>query len=372
MSRKKTKRTIIEEELPEGGEVPEFGEVDEGALPSNIDQVIDALEDQVEKVTIYRRLPGSKQAYLTIVPIDEFAAEGIQEYVARYYGGGRYLARLQDSTGKFIKGYTFWIDETVRPEAKAPAGAAVPGSPTGNAVTDGLLAKVLEKAVTGNGGGDMASMMQAIATIAAGQASAMMTAMTPLLAKITELASGGGQGGNLKDLVAAIELGSSLGGDKDEGYIPVIREVGVPLVRALEQYMASLKGGAPSPVRSINPAVAKLPPTPGAPAAPAPVAAAPAGPPWVAVLAPHIPRLVDFAVHGGDPGMVAGIVYNTNPPLARWLEDAVEAAEFPAVLLQHFPALAPHAEWVDALLDEFREDEAVATPEGETAAEDGE
>lgn len=351
---RKTKKTIIEEQLPEPGDVQELSEAE---LPSNIDQVIDELEDTIDRIILYRRTPGQKQAYLRSVSVDEFGEGGVQDYVARYYGGGTYLARLQRG-GNFIKGYSFTIDESVRAQPvteKAPTAS--------NTVTDQIVVKLLEKAVSGNGGGDMASMMQAIATIAAGQASAMMTAMTPLLAKITELASGGGKGGgSMADLVAAIQLGADMGGDKENSYLPVIREVGVPLVQALEKYMGNLKRPAPNPVPSIQKAVGAIPP--GAPPALAPV---PTGPPWLGLVAPYIPKLVDFAVHGGDPGVVAGLVYNANPPLARFLEDAVEAPEFAGLLVQHFPALAPHGAWVNTLLDEFRED-----PDDEQPAGDGE
>jgi hypothetical protein len=353
---KKTKRTIVEEELPPEPST-EFAEVQAGDLPSNLDQVIDEMEDQVDKVVLYRVSPGQKQAYLRTITIDEAGDGGVQDYVARYYGGGQYLARLQHGR-LFVKGYTFRIDESVKPQA-APSTVALAVAP-GNTVTDGLVIKLLEKAVDGGGKTDLAGMMQAIATIAAGQASAMMTAMTPLLAKITELASGGGKGGSMADLVAAINLGAELGGDKEEGYLPVLREVGVPLVKALETYMAQMqtKRGAASPVRSIQPAVAAA--SPGTPA-PAVAPEQPTGPPWVAMLAPYVPKLVDFAVHGGDPNIVAGLVYRSNPPLARFLEDAVTDPAFAPALVQHFPALAPHGLWVGQLLDEFREDEADET-----------
>lgn len=365
---RKTKKTIVEEELPDAP----VAEVAEADLPSNLDQVLDELDAPIDRIILYRCPPGGKQAYLRSIDLDEVGDAGVQDYVARYYGGGRYLARLQQR-GTFVKGYTFAIDDAVRPAPEKGSAAAGGG---GTGVTDALVAKLLERAVTGGGGGgvsDLAPMMQAIATIAAGQASAMMTAMTPLLAKITELASGGGKGGSMADLVAAIQLGSELGGQADDSYLPVIKEVGVPLVRALEQYLATVRrpGAAPSPVRSINPVVAAAA-APGATPLPTPpaAAAAPSGPPWVALLAPYIPKLVDFAVHGGDPNIVAGLVYRSNPPLARFLEDAVEQESFALDVQTHFPALAPHATWLATLLDEFREDDPA--PDDATEAGDGE
>ena len=346
----KKKRTIVEEELPEDLTQQVAAPTDEEL---DIESFIDELGDSAVNVYLsrYDKEKG-RFAWLATMPVDEFS----QDNVARQWGGGRYMARVKNSDGRFFKGASrvFFIDESIKPTR---AGE----QPGGNGVT-GFERELLLKLVTErSGGSDIAGQMQAIATIAASQASAMMTAMTPLLAKITELASGGGKGGAIGDLIAAVELGTNLSGTKDEGYLPVIREVGVPLVKALEQYFTGLKGrnARPAPATSIQPGVGH-PPGPGTPREVAPPAdnpAAPQAPPWVQMLAPYIPKVIDFAVHGGDPNVVAGLVYSSNPPMARLLEDMVEQAGFSAQLLQTFPGLQAHAAWVDQFLDEFRGEE---------------
>lgn len=336
-------------------EVFEFGEVGEDELPADILRVLDELGDQISKVAVYRMTENHKQAWVGTIPADEFALD----YVARRWGGGRYVARCNGPDGAFVKGVTFYIDESIRPERKDEPSAF--GT---DPLTKLLLDRVL--AAPAAAAGNPMDLVASLAAASATQAQAMMTAMTPLLAKITELASGGGRGGdgNAADILQAVELGIGLGG-KDEGYMPVIKEVGVPLVRALERMMAD-RGSGRHRV-AVERGAADV-------AAPNVEPPAPAGPAWVDVVRPYVAKLLQFAERGDEPNLWAAVLDTQYPKFARWLDTAVVHPDFEAQLYGHFPELGPHRDWIHAFLVEFgpETDEAGELPITGEGGADGE
>src|SRR5207245_2451277 len=162
----------------------------------------------------------------------------------RLYGGGRYLARLTKAEGGFIKGITFRIDETIKPEARGDDGKLASQADG----TRDLLLKLIEKLGTpAVPARDPMEIAVAMSQVAATQRSSMIGIIGPLIAKLSE---GKGGGASASDILAAVELGIDLGG-KDEGMMPVIRDVGVPLVKALEKHMEATnqpEKGAPQPM----------------------------------------------------------------------------------------------------------------------------
>src|SRR5712664_4149114 len=119
MGRRKKKTTTVEEVLPPDALIDEdFREISPEDMPPDIANVIAEMGGSIAKVTLYRRTHGQKQAYLSQMDIDEFSVDEI----ARVYGGGRYLARFNAADGTFIKGHTFYIDETIEAQKKPSSG----------------------------------------------------------------------------------------------------------------------------------------------------------------------------------------------------------------------------------------------------------
>lgn len=348
----------------DGGDRPlagDFATLTEDQLPVDVMQVLEELGENVSKIVLSRRTQGDKQAYLTTFDADEFSLD----LVARTYGGGRYIARFKAAGGAYVQGITFVIDESIKADPK-PVPAALAGA--GGGGDRDLLLKLIEKMGDTSARKDPMEIAAAIAATSSANSqatmTAMMAAMAPLLAKITELASGGGGGKStpISDLMQAIQLGADLGGDGSDSYLPIIKEVGVPLVQAIEKTLAARTGAAP----------AALLPKPSSSEGP-PMTAAAGLPAWTQAVAPFIPKLVEYATQGVEPITIAGIIDASYPRLARWLENAVENPAFEGQLLAYFPALAPHAAWVHGLCGEFLPDEPEpGDGDAEAVSDDGE
>lgn len=324
--RKRVKRTVTEEELPEE-ETPDFQEVGVEDVPPGLEHVMAELGEEVTKVTVWRRQAGKKEAWLASYDAADFTVEE----VAHRFGGGHYIARFADTEGKWLRGWTFYVDESVKPEPRPAPGTVDPASAP--PWMDRLLDRVLSAPA------NQKDPMEIAAALASASALQVKNSMDMLLPLIDKLLSGSKHDTPMNDLMAAIELGTTMGGEKDS-YLPVIREVGAPLVRALETYLQTQRA-----LPAGNPPVADA------------LAQAPAVPrrTWWDVLMVWVPKVVDAAVQGVDVDPVAALVYNNAPGLARWLEMkmAGDAAGFEAALLERFPTLAPHAEWTHDLLEEF-------------------
>lgn len=338
--KKKGKRitTVEEIEVPETPETDptaaDFAEIPLNELPPDIDNIVKELGEDVTKVLLYRRVGGSKQSYVGTIDADEFS----MDYIARTWGGGRYLARIVGSAG-ILKGQTFYIDESIKPEPKEERAK-------GGDLNDKLLEKLFDKLGDRAPQKDPMEIAAAMAAASAAQMQAMMAMMMPLISKMLE---GGGKGSAASDLFEAIQLGLDMGG-KDDGYMGVIKEVGVPLVNALERSMGAPQG----PRRRLA-----MPPG-SSPAQPEVPVALPIGnaPPWVAMLRPYVPRVLAFIQQGATPGTVAAALDLQGPRVARWLEETVVATpDFKALLLQYFPEFAPHGAWLDGFIAEFMPEE---------------
>lgn len=329
----KGRKRTIEVPVPEDFEI-----IDGDPLSSDVENVLAELGEDIAKVLIYRRPPkGDRQAYVGTLDANEFSLDS----VARMWGGGRYLVRLKDETGRIVKGATFYIDDAIEP---APKAATPDGkSATGNPLLDTILAKLIENSLGGGG------KSQDLGQVAVGMSTAMITAMAPLLAKITELSSG--RGSSATEMLQLIEFGAERFGERDTGFAGVVREVGLPLVNTLERALGGAAGA-----RRLPAAPEGGPPVspPVAPAAPAP---APNTPPWVVAFRPYVATLVQFASRNDPPGMWAAVLDVQMPRVARFLAEQVVHPEFTEQLLTYFPQLVPYRAWVEQFLDEFMPEE---------------
>jgi hypothetical protein len=318
--------------------LPEFGIVEADQLPEDVENVISQIGDDVTTVILYRRGRGeSRQSYIASIAADEFSLDD----VARRWGGGRYLARLTGKNG-IIKGMTFQIDESLKAEP-------VDARRTGNTVTgdSSLTERLLEAVLLRSNPQSQRDPMEIAAAMAAASAqqsqamvAAMMGAMTPLLAKITELSTGRA-GGDMtpEQMLQLIEFGAERLGGEGGGYGPVLREVGIPLVRAIEAGMGRTAARPNPPLTAAEGTT--------------PVPANPNAPPWVAVLAPYIPTFQKFAERKDDPGMWAAVMEAQQPKLVAWLDEQVIQPGFAAQVFVHFPQLAGYREWVEEFLAHF-------------------
>lgn len=334
-------------------------ELGEDEVPRDVADVLAELGEDVNRVNIYRNVKGSPQKYVGVMDVDEFSLEE----VGRRWGGGRYVMRFNKTTGGFKKAYTFYIDDAVKPEPVAVREAREGATGMSGSFQEQLLLKLLDRPPTpavdwSAVASTVAAVMGAMKTDPAALFAAMTAATAPLLSRVVE---NGGKGSNSKDLFDAIQLGLSMGGEKDEGYLPVIREVGVPLVRALETMMAHQ--GATRRV---------LPRQPGGTTVDTP--ADNPLPEWAQQLQPYIGRVVKWASTDDDPGLWATVIAHEVPDLDAFLVANAPNPSFEMALYQHFPQLAPHRTWVRAFLDEFLPDapEPAATPEAGAHGDDAE
>lgn len=330
----------------------EFGVIDVGDLPADVDKVLAEIGDDVTRVIIYRKGKGEKQAYVGTMDADEFS----MDEVASRWGGGRYVGRLVGSEG-ILKGVTFYIDESIKP---TPKESTLAGAGAG-AMSEKLLDRVLDK-MGGDGRDPMAiaaQMQQSSASQAQAMVAAMMAAIAPLLAKITELGSGGGRGTSAQEMLSLIEFGAERFGEKDTGFAGVVRDVGLPLISIAERAL----GGRSALPRPSAPAL-----TEGTPVAPA---ANPPAPAWVAAIKPYVGQIIAYAQANADTGLIAGMVDLQAPRFARWLEQVVVDPAFPDQLFAHFPALASHREWIGHFLAEFTPDDDSGGADGSAVTDAG-
>lgn len=328
----------------------EWAQIPEEELPPGVENVLQELGADVARVVLYRRLKGERQAYVGTVDADEFSLD----FVARTWGGGRYVARFSGASGGFIKGlpgYTFYIDESIKPEPKKPRTEEASGDGLGVAELIKLLLAREPPAPQKDPMEIAAALSQSAAAQAQAMTSAMIGAMTPLLAKITELSGQQSKGGSLQEFMSLVDFAAErFGGAERDSYLPVIEKVGVPLVKFLtERGKGSTAEPETAPATTVQ--EVKMPPK---------------EPAWVTAFRPYVPKLIMYAQQGDDPGMWAQVLDREFPAVARWLDDAVMHPQFTDELFRRFPELVPHSAWVREFLAEFGPEEPVAEGEGGT------
>ena len=302
--------------------------------------VLDQLGDTAARVHVYRRLKGEKDRYVGAYDADVFDIEE----VARDFGGGRYVARIADRNHRFLKGGgVFYIDESRTPVPKVPSTPEGGGVLGGRAdIVDKLLtaalARMLEPPPPPPPPPDPVAIVTALATANSKGTETALAMMGPVMDR---LARGGNQGTDAEKVVDLLRTGAELfgAGEGKDSWTAMARELGKPLLATLDKYLDTLKS---------NPQAAKA--LKDVPADAAVVDA------WT-IIADWVPKIADAAAHGADPRIVAQMVYDNAPPLASWLEDAVEHRAFAGELLQRFPALKeePARSFVKELLVEFTE-----------------
>lgn len=338
MPRKKKVVTteIVEERDPAlQQEVSDFVEVTEGDMPPDLQGFLEEIGADATKVVLFRRTKDGKQPYVGTYSAAEFDLEAVKQE----HGGGSYFCRIYNQGG-VKKTYRFAIDESIKPLAPELRG--------GSSVRDVLLEKLLERLGGNGGGGDPMEIAAKIAQANATQTAATLALVMPLIEKI----SGGGKGGNnIAEMLEIMEFGISHfgAGAKDEGFMGVVREVGLPLVDILKN---ATKGAMQKPVAVAVPVAGAI--TSGAPL-------------WVGVVRKHVMGLLPYIQGGADPVMVAAAMEVQTPKFVRWLDGMVEDVNFRPQLFANVPELGPHAEWLGRFLAEFGPEETDDEPTAQQA-----
>jgi len=150
-----------------------------------------------------------------------------------------------------------------------------------------------------------------------------------------------------------LELGRDMGGNGDEGYLGVVKSLGVPLVQYLQN-----RGVDPRVLAGHLPA-----PTPGQlpPPSPPPMTNTEPGqtPRLEDALRPFVPTLVSWASSGRNAEVMADyIVQVLDEPWTSGLAEflATEQAGAITKFLAWFPECTPHREWFGRLLHGLSED----------------
>ena len=302
-----------------------------------------------EGVKLYRRESDGKYAYLTTLPLDGFSEEGVKELM----GGGKYQARLVDGGGKFIPGgsrvFRIAGRPKLLPEDEPPAA---PGAEPFNLE---LLRLMMERGQQGQG-----NPME----LAVGMTTAMMAAITPLIAALAErrpAAEGNPMGDYLNLFMKAHELGRDSAPGEAGGYDAIIRNLGGPVLNLLGQSVQADRA------RMLSPGEGD--PNTGAQVGEA--APAPEVPPWVAAVAPWVPMLLKVAREGKNPELYAELVLDHAGEHLLPLLDGQGAAGTANALLHYFPDLRTVEPWTRQLvqaLDTLTAGGEDGAPEG---AEDG-
>lgn len=334
MAKKKKVTTTTEEEIPETpAPLPEpppvFEEVPDDELPPDLGTVLAELGEDVTRVVLYRRAGNQPQKYVGSLD----ASECTLDEIARRFGGGKYLARFASTRG-FLGARTFYIDESIKPAAS--------GSPVevGTYTPLQMMERMVDKLA------DRLDRIQAAPQKDPVElAVSLIGALAPVFAKT---AGGGGS-----DPLEAIRLGVELAEGRapsDGGYLPVIREIGVPLVRALDR----MSGVRPNPA----PAALPKPTTPAPPVATPGEGKSVAVPQWIATIHPFLPTILRYAEMKADPELVAAAVELQSPTLAQWIDQQVsDGVALVPELLHHVPTLTPHRDWLEAVLACFGPDD---------------
>lgn len=299
-----------------------------------------------EGVKLYRRAIDGKYEYLTTLPLDGFSEEGVQDMM----GGGRYQARLVDGGGKFVAGgsrvFRIAGRAKVWPEEEPPAGPAEPS------INFELLKLMTER----QGGGNAVELAVAMTT-------AMMTAITPLIAALAERPRGGEGGSPMGDYLDLFLKAHELGRDSspsEGGYERVVRDLGVPVLNLLGQSVQQDRARVLNPGEGVPNMGAQV-------TAVTPTAAGPELPPWVHAMRPWVPMLVKVANEGKDPELYAELVLDHAGAYLVPLLDAQGAAGTTEALLTYLPDLRAVEPWIRQLVDASD----ALTTEGEGAAPEG-
>jgi len=343
---KRKRVTRIEEELEPGEQETELPPVDLADDP--LDDVLAELADQVASFTVFR-LPAigqpGKRTFCASYRADDLAGQGIMEFVAERWGGGRYLISPRGDGGAILRNQSFEIDRSVKPKVE-------PSEPARDTTKSELVELVREvirdSRASGNGGGagTPAEITAAIIQSAASQAAAMMAMLQPIIQQMTANA----QPQSMKDFIplmaSALEIGAeargSGGGDGPAAYLPLVEK----FANILDT--ATRRGTVPGERRPVQPPP-KQPET-------VQVSTNVNEPGWIKGLRPYLPGVLAAATADVPPEMVLDELERTAPRLLDWLAGR-DPETWPGEVAAFIPELVPHKAWITRLLDALHEDD---------------
>lgn len=318
---------------------------DEDADPE-LRRAIAELGDDVGSVIIYRYPPeGGRRYYCGSMGAGEFSLDAVKQE----YGGGKFHFRVQNSQGQYKASAYVTIDPRVQPRAERVTAAA-PAGALGDQATFLMLTRILDRLdrqpAAPTSASDPMELTAKLGTIAAQQTASMVALVTGMMGK----KGGGGDGLDAAGVVDIIRLGMELAGERggngggSDSYGPVL-ELGRGLLQLAQ------KGGtndvakpAPGPVGSGGPGTA-LVSRGGAPPADPPAVS---GPPWIPIVRPFVPQLIERAKVNKSAERIAWDLEEDHPTAYDWLRGQLGSPErdtFINAFFTAFPAANDYRAW---------------------------
>lgn len=350
----KVRRTVTtveeDQDLSQAGHGAQRDDTQE--MPDDVIAVLEELGDQVGSIVLMRYTAAGALEYIATIAVESFSLQFVQEW----FGGGRYLARLKAPHGSYVRAKTFHVAGRSKDPDHYRATVESTISTDGES-TDriGRLEALVEQLVSGraaNGGNPL--------ELATGMAQAMMGAATQM-AKLMQSPTATNPTehiGMVRELMGlAREMASDSG--PDEGYSGVIKEVGIPLLRQIQQMGAQerIQSGQSGQQPAALPETSLVPED--------------RWPTWVRRVSEWVPQLAWMAERNKRPDMYAemlldNIDHDTTELLVGQLARGSGLLED---LMRYFPSLRPHSDYltkffgeVGLLLAQTDDDDEMAGP----------
>lgn len=358
MGRKRKVTTV--EELPDEEARPvEVSPLDYGAESDPLEDAFEEIVGGASSFTVFR-LPAvgqqGRRTFCATYRADDLAGQGILEFVAERWGGGRYLISPRGDGGSILKNQTVEIDRSVKAKADLPE----PARDTSKSEMIELVREVLRE--RGAGGGNSPDITAAMIQSAGATAAAMMGMMQPLIAQMAANAKPERPPWEMLTpmLTAALELGAEArgggGGDGPASYLPLIEKFAGMLEKAQSHGVVP---GEPKPAAQIS-KKAEAPP----------MAAHPSEPGWVRGLRPYLPYVLEKAKADVPPEFFVGELEQTAPRIVDWLATR-DPETWPGELAGFVPELQPFTGWVKRLLEAIGEDDEQTQGDEQGGTESG-
>jgi hypothetical protein len=314
------------------------GEGDFAPGDPNIDQFMAELGDSAKAValTIQDEKDKTRWSYLARIPLDDFSLEVVKEQ----YGGGRYRGRILDEDNHYMKHghFSFAIDGRFKrpvPDLPETSPPVVPFPAPASATESTALGEMKE--VVRQQGEAMIRLMEKIST--------QPDPLTMVL-KVAEVMKPAAQSSPSMDLAGMFGLFSTIftkgmelaqNSSGEGGYIPVLKELGGPLLGMLTERLQ--KGETALEKARVSGLVAVPPPKPTLDG-------------FVKI---YMPQLLTLARMGKDPELYADVMLDQIPEI--WLEELVgrvNQPDFVDKLKALYPDVGPFEGWFKKLAEYIR------------------
>jgi hypothetical protein len=313
-------------------------------------------EGDVGKVALFKR--ADRGGTFEWVDTWEDPAGFSLEAVRARFGGGDYQAKLHKPDGTYLAGPQFKIAGPSK--SVAPDAAAAPAA--GGELAE-LRAQIVElKAlIAGRSASNPAlDMVQIMVPLMTAMSTAATAGMAPLLEALAKRDKPSDPLSSIETLSRLMELvDSRRGEDGMGGYGGVVKELGIPLFKGLQEMAAR----AEPPV----PHTSALPPAPP-PAAPE-IGTGHPPPPWVHLIRGQIPQLLHLALARGDVDFwAAQVIQGASDEQVSFLADLLDDGDAGrAQFFSWFPETMEHRTWFERLFDALD----AQLPQAEGGGEEG-